>query len=391
MRIAHLITRMVVGGAQENTLFNCEDLIRLYGDDVLLVTGPALGPEGDLLRQGRGGPDERRGVPAQIVPSLRRAIDPWRDAQSYSALQRVIREFRPDVVHTHSAKAGFLGRLAAWKLRVPAIVHTVHGAPFHPYQNVASRTLFRWCERYAASRCHALISVADAMTELLVDAGVAPREKFTTIYSGMDVEPFLRAGDRREPMRQQFGFAPEHVVVGKIARLFHLKGHADVIRAAAEVVRTQPNVRFLFVGEGILRDQLQAQIDAAGLHDHFRFTGLVPPDEIPHYVGAMDLLVHASLREGLARALPQALIAGKPVVSYDVDGAREVVLNGQTGFLVSVGWKNLAQPLVALAGNPMLREQLGQEGRRRFADQFRHELMTRRIRELYERVLSGGQ
>jgi hypothetical protein len=158
---------------------------------VLLVTGLALGPEGDLLKQGRGGQGDQVQVPMRIVPSLRRAIDPWRDTSSYYALKQVLREFRPDVVHTHSAKAGFLGRLTAWKLRVPAIVHTVHGAPFHPYQNAAARNLFRGCERYAAQRCHALISVADAMTDLMVNANVAPREKFTTIYSGMDVEPFL--------------------------------------------------------------------------------------------------------------------------------------------------------------------------------------------------------
>jgi glycosyltransferase involved in cell wall biosynthesis len=387
MRIAHLITRMVVGGAQENTLFNCEDLIRLHGDEVLLVTGPAIGPEGDLLKQGRGRSDERIDVPTRIVPSLRRAIDPWRDTTSYLALKQVIREFQPDVVHTHSAKAGFLGRLAAWKMRVPAIIHTVHGAPFHPYQSAAARGLFRWCERYAARRCHALISVADAMTDLMVQAHVAPREKFTTIYSGMDVEPFLKADQHREAMRRELGFAPEHIVVGKIARLFHLKGHADIIRAAAEVVKSQPNVRFLLVGEGVLREQLQTQIDAAGLREHFRFAGLVPPSDIPKYIGAMDLLVHASLREGLARALPQALIAGKPVISYDVDGAREVTIPGQTGYLVPPQSGNLVRPMMELAGDPALRQRLGSEGRRRFADQFRHEFMTQRIRELYERVL----
>jgi len=247
--------------------------------------------------------------------------------------------------------------------------------------------LFRACERYAARRCHALNSVADAMTELLVGARVAPRQKFTTIYSGMDVEPFLKADEHRADMRQQLGLAPEHIVVGKIARLFHLKGHSDVIRAASEVVKTQPNVRFLFIGNGILRDKLQGQIDASGLRDCFRFAGLVPPSEIPRYIGAMDVLVHASLREGLARALPQALIAGKPVVSYDVDGAREVAITGQTGFLVAPDWTNLVQPLVALAADAAMRQRLGEEGRRRFADQFRHEFMTQRIRQLYEKVL----
>src|SRR3954447_18099612 len=172
MRVAHIITRMIIGGAQENTLYNCEDLIRLFGDDVLLIAGPALGPEGDLLQQGRGG-----GVPIRLIPGLRRAVHSRRGIASYFALKRAIREFRPDVVHTHSAKAGFLGRLAASALRVPAIIHTVHGAPFHPYQNAASRTLFRWCEWYAARHCHALISVADAMTDLMVRAGVAPCDK----------------------------------------------------------------------------------------------------------------------------------------------------------------------------------------------------------------------
>jgi glycosyltransferase involved in cell wall biosynthesis len=382
MRVAHVITRMIIGGAQENTLYNCQDLIRLYGDDVLLVTGPALGPEGDLLEQGRGG-----GVPICVVPDLRRSIDPRRDVAAYLALKRVIRDFRPDVVHTHSAKAGFLGRLAAASLRVPAIVHTVHGAPFHEYQNAAARSLFRCCEWYAARNCHALISVADAMTNLMVGVNVAPREKFTTIYSGMDVEPFLRADEYYGDIRRKLRYEPQHIVIGKIARLFHLKGHADVIRAAAEVVKYDANVRFLFIGDGILRDRLQQQIDAAGLTQHFQFAGLVPPAEVPCYVGAMDILVHASLREGLPRALPQALIAGKPVVAYDIDGAREVAITGQTGFLVPPRWEALVEPLKELTASPALRETLGKTGRERFTEQFRHEFMTRRIRDLYERVL----
>ena len=384
MRIAHLITRMIIGGAQENTLYNCEDLIRLFGDDVLLVTGPALGPEGDLLQQGRG-----EGVPTRIVSSMRRAIDPWRDSKSYFEIQRVLREFKPDVVHTHSAKAGFLGRLAASSLGVSAIIHTVHGAPFHPYQNAASRTLFRWCEWYAAGRCHALISVADAMSDLMVGAGVAPREKFTTIYSGMDVEPLLTADGHRQAMRVRLGYGPEHVVIGKIARLFHLKGHEDVIRAAAEVVKANMNVRFLLIGDGVLREKLQTQISSAGLAGHFHIAGLVPPSEIPCYIGAIDMLVHTSLREGLPRALPQSLIAGKPVVSYDIDGAREVAISGETGFLVPPRWEALVDPLVRLAGDPELRSRLGLAGQARFTDTFRHEFMTRRIRTLYERVISG--
>ena len=384
MRVAHIITRMIIGGAQENTLLCCRDLMRIHGDDVLLVTGPALGPEGDLLETVR-----EEEVPLALVPSLRRAIHPWRDAASYRALKRVLRDFRPDVVHTHSAKGGFLGRLAAASLGVPAIVHTVHGAPFHPYQSRGARALFIWCERYAARRCHAIVSVADAMTDLMVEARVAPREKFSTVYSGMDVEPFLAADSHRRAMRAELGFAPEHVVVGKIARLFHLKGHEYVIEAARRLVPQFPHVRFLWVGDGLLRERLAAEIERAGLTDRFHFAGLVPPDDIPKYLGAMDVLVHASLREGLARALPQALIAGKPVVSFDVDGAREVVVPGQTGFLVPPrSSDDLAAALEMLLADEALRHRLGHEGQRRFTDRFRHEHMAQQLRQLYARLLN---
>lgn len=387
MRIAHVITRMIIGGAQENTLYTCEDLLREYGDDVLLITGPALGPEGDLIGQGRGGE-----VPLALIPELRRAIDPVRDLRAYRALLRILRVFKPDVVHTHSAKGGFLGRVAASSLRVPVVVHTVHGAPFHPYQNPLARSVFRWCEWYAARRCDALISVADAMTELLVQARVASADKFTTVYSGMDVEPFLRAHERREEMRTKWGFEPHHVVIGKIARLFHLKGHEYLIAAAARIVRACPNARFLLVGDGILREQLSQELSRTGLSDHFHFTGLVAPAEVPDLIGAMDIVVHVSLREGLARALPQALIAGKPVVSYDVDGAREVVLPGQTGFLVPPrSVEPLADALIQLAQDAALRERFGQTGRDRFTDRFRHQSMTRQLRQIYEQLLAENR
>lgn len=385
MRVLHVITRMIVGGAQENTLYNCLDLIERFGDDVLLATGPSDGPEGELLGQGRGGR-----VPREILPALQRTISPRNDWLAYHELQRIIRRFRPDVVHTHSAKGGVLGRLAAWSQRVPAIVHTVHGAPFYPYQNPLTRRFYQWCEWYAARRCHALISVADAMTDLMVSAGVAPREKFTTIYSGMEVEPFLRSDEHRARMRVQLGYAESDVVIGKIARLFELKGHDDVIAAARQVCAAAPRAKFLFIGDGALRTDLERQIASAGLTGRFQFTGLIAPQEIPAHLSACDLLVHASLREGLARALPQALLAGKPVVSYDIDGAREVTITDQTGFLIPPrDLPALAEAISQLVLSPALRARLGATGRERFADQFRHETMTRRIRALYQQLLSA--
>ncbi len=383
MRVIHIITRMIIGGAQENTLFNCVDLRREYGDEVLLVTGPAMGPEGDLLTQGRAGD-----LAVNVVPELVRAISPAKDWVALRKLRQIIRDFKPDVVHTHSAKGGLLGRRAAFVESVPATVHTVHGAPFHPYQPALARAFFRMCETRAAKWCDRLISVADAMTDLLVRAKVADREKFVTIYSGMDVEPFIHADEKRDATRRSLGILPNHVVIGKIARLFHLKGHDDLITAAPSIVAACPDVRFLLVGDGVLRSSLQCRIDSLGLGSHFIFTGLVPPNVVPSMIGAMDTLVHTSFREGLARALPQALIAGRPVVSYDIDGAREVAVDHETGFLVRPGdTAQLSQRLIELVADDVARHRMGTTGKARFTERFRHETMTREIRKLYEQLL----
>ena len=382
MRILHIITRLIVGGAQENTILNCQDLRNEYQDDVLLVSGPGLGPEGSLEADARG-----RGVPLKIIPALKRPIHPMRDWQSYSAIARILRAYHPDVVHTHSGKAGLLGRLAAYRANIGVIVHTVHGAPFHHYQSRPARIFFRQCERIAAARCHAIISVADAMTDQLVAAKVAPREKFTTIYSGMDVESFLQANKQRQQVRHELGFTDDDVVVGKFARLFHLKGHQDFIAAVAKVASRMPQLRVVLVGDGILRPALEQQIMTAGLAGRVRLTGLVPPQQIPQLLAATDLVVHTSLREGLARVLPQALLAGRPVISYDIDGASEVVLERETGFLVQPGdVDTLAERIYELAHSDKLRAQLAQAGSQLCVKRFDHQQMTSQIHELYQRL-----
>ena len=386
MKILHVITRLMLGGAQENTVLSCMDMMRENGDDVLLVTGPPLGSEGDLIPFARKG-----GVPMELIPELRRSIHPARDLIAYRKIKRAIKNFQPDVVHTHSAKAGLLGRAAAWKLGVPAVLHTVHGAPFHPYQNGISRSFFRKCERWSARRCHHIISVADAMTDLLVAANVAPREKFTTIYSGMEIEPFLNSGHLRESVRRELGYKPEHVVIGKLARLFHLKGHKYLFRAARPIIEQCPNVRFLLVGSGILWRRFEDEVQEAGLSDYFQFLGLAPRERIPELLAAMDIVVHLSLREGLARVLPQALLAGKPVVSYDIDGAREVVITDQTGYLLPPeSQEPLVDAIVQLASDPALRDRLGAEGRRRCEPLFDHREMSRQIRTIYEKIVGQG-
>lgn len=382
MKIVHVITRMILGGAQENTLLSVEGQQDDWGDDVTLITGPSTGPEGSLLERAAAG-----GRQVRLLPELCRAVSPWNDWRSHQVLVRWLAELGPDIVHTHSSKAGILGRSAAWKLGLP-VVHTIHGSPFHPYQSRLANRAYRWAEGWAARRCDRLISVCDAMTDQYVAAGIAPRGKFVTVYSGMEVEPFLHPPRPRDVVRRELGLGPGEVVVAKVARLFELKGHDDVIAAAPQVIAANPQVRFLFIGDGILQSALQQQIARLGLTPYFLFTGLVPPQRVPELLGASDIVVHASLREGLARVLPQGLIAGKPVVSYDIDGAREVVIPGATGCLLNPrDIPALVSALLELAGDPSLRDRLGSEGRRRFTDQFRTQTMTRRLREIYHEVL----
>ena len=384
LRIVHVITRLILGGAQENTLLTVEGLDRRHGDDVTLITGPAEGPEGDLFDRA-----ERLGLKVELLPELVRPIRPATDLRAYRALRRAFRRLRPEVVHTHSAKAGMLGRAAAWHEKVPAIVHTVHGPSFGPFETPARNRLYLAAERWAARRCHALVSVCDAMTEQYLAAGVGRPEQYQTVYSGMDVEAFLHPPRPRAEVRRELGLAETDLAFGTVARLFENKGHDDILAVAPRVLAAHPDVRFVFIGDGIFRDRLVAETVRLGLAHAFRFVGLVPPGRIPELLGALDAVVHPSLREGLARVLPQSLLVGRPVISYDVDGAREVVLP-ETGILLRPrDLEGLSAAILRLADDPELRRAMGQEGRRRFTEQFRHETMTDRLRSLYERLLDA--
>ena len=383
MRIVHIITRLILGGAQENTLLTVEGLQHRHGDDVTLITGPAEGPEGDLF-----GRAERQGLKVEVMPELIRAVRPAVDTKAYRLLRRAIRRIGPEVVHTHSSKAGILGRAAAWRERVPAVVHTIHGLPFGPSESAAKNWLYVSLERWAARRCHKIVGVCDAMAEQALAAGVGRPGQFRTIYSGMEVEAFLNPRRTRAEVRRELGLADDEVAFGTVARLFERKGHDDILAVAPRILAENPKVRFVFVGDGLLRDRLRADAERLGVGEAVIFTGLVPPDRIPELLNAVDAVVHPSLREGLARVLPQALLVGRPVVSYDVDGAREVVLP-ETGFLLRPrDVDGLAGAVLSLAADPALRARLGGEGRRRFADQFRHETMTDQLRSLYVELLA---
>jgi len=381
MRVTHVITRLIVGGAQENTIASVRGLREKPGLEVDLVAGPTHGPEGSLESLVADEPHL-----LTIVPQLVRPLHPWRDYLAWRRLTELFRERRPEIVHTHSGKAGILGRLAAARAGVPIILHTIHGPSFGPFQDFLANALFRAAERHAAQVTTHFVVVAEAMKQQYLAAGVGRSGQFTRIFSGFPLEPFLSSTNDLQ-LRAKFGLTPDDIVIGKIARLFKLKGHDDLLAVAPKLVRGCPRIKFLLVGDGPWRGRFEHEVRTRGLVKHVVFTGLVAPANVPPLVGIMDLLVHLSLREGLPRALPQALAAARPVVAYDADGAREACLENETGFLLRPGdLCGLHERLLRLAKDAALRERLGRCGRQFVQQRFGVERMVDDLHQLYLRL-----
>jgi len=382
-RVLHIITRMIVGGAQENTLLSVEGLDRLPEFDVTLVTGVDDGPEGDLLTRARQTTD------LVVIDELGRSVNPFSDIVALVKLYRLTKAGRYHIVHTHSSKAGVLGRLAAAAAGTPVVVHTLHSLVFHDYQPWWLNRVLRLVKRALVPLTHHYISVSRIIAEKAVEAGVGAPARYSTVYSGMELDWYLDARPDPAAVRREFAIPPDALVIGKIARLFELKGHDQLFDAAPAVVERFPDVRFLLVGDGLLQDHLRRRARALGIERNVIFAGLIERERIPEMLSAMDVLVHTSLREGIARVLPQALAMGKPCVSFAIDGAPEVVIPGQTGELVDAGdTPGLAAALCRLLDDPELRARLGDGGRRLVDPMYRAETMVDEIAGIYRRLLA---
>jgi glycosyltransferase involved in cell wall biosynthesis len=378
MKIVHVITRLIVGGAQENTLLSCEGQ-HDRGHDVTLITGPPLGPEGSLMDRAAS-----YGYRVEVLDAMRRSVLPFKDWHAYRRLVKRFPEINPDVVHTHSSKAGIIGRWAAHKARVPMIVHTIHGLAFTASTSRVVNSAYRLAEKMTAPITTRIVCVADAMRDQSLAAHIGRPGQYVTVYSGMQTQPFLDPPTPRQRVRKELGLADEHIAIGTIARLFHLKGHDDLLDIAPELCRRHPNLRWLWVGDGLLRPDFERRIAAMGLKDRFILTGLVPPTRMPELTNAMDILVHPSRREGLARALPQGALARCPVITYNIDGNREGLIDGATGFLLpSFDKSRLAQALETLLANPDQRRRMGDAGREFALSRFGAAVMIDALEKVY--------
>ena len=387
MKIVHIITRLIVGGAQLNTLLSCRAQVAA-GHDVTLVYGPIYGPEGSLLEEAK-----QTGAHLVELTSLRRPVLPWQDVRCYFALRRLIHRLNPDVVHTHSSKAGILGRAAAWHEHVPRVVHTVHGLPFHDQQPRWLHHAYVLAERWAAKRCHHLIAITPEMVRAFEQKRIASSDRFTVIPSGLDLERV--AVDRASAgpaVRNEWGVPSTAPVVGVLGRLDRLKGQRDMLEVLPKLVEALPNLRLVFIGDGWDRPHVEQVVRDIGMDSRVIFTGRVSPDAVPRLLAAVDVKVLPSYQEGQSRTLAEALLAGCGIVAYDVGGIGSVCRDGDTGRLVPVGDREaLREAIEWMFDHPEKRAAMVQRGAALVRKAFDARAMTDRIEAVYKSEYDGAR
>lgn len=385
MHICHIITRLIIGGAQENTLLTCEGL-RADGHEVTLITGPTTGPEGSLVSRARAG-----GYRYIEVPELRRAVNPWFDARARRELRALLRRLRPDIVHTHSSKAGIIGRYAAAGAGLRCIVHTIHGMSFNRTQPAWLRRAYAFLERRAARRTQAIFTVADAMTAQSLAAGVGRPEQYATVYSGMEVGRFTPTQYDRAAVRRAWGVTDDEIVVATCARLFRRKGYEQLIPIMAAAAQREPRLRFVWIGDGAQRADYERELAQRGLTARTTLVGLVPPDEVPRLLRGADILAHTSQWEGLPRVVVQAGLMQVPAVAFAIDGTPEVVRDEETGRLAALNdGAAFVTALVELAQQPARRTALGQAARALCLERFDARRMVEVLEGHYARLTHGA-
>lgn len=383
-KVLHIITLFNVGGATENTIFTVAGLIE-KGYHVEIITGSSSSVNGSMHEA-----TKRLNIPVHTFPSLRRKISLLWDLLITFQLYRFIKKNQFDIVHTHSAKAGVVGRIAAWFARTPIIIHHNHGNPFHRFQNVFVHKLFKLIEKFASLFCVKIVSVTHTIVDEMVSNKIAPREKFRVIRSGFDVENFVNYdGSMDKSTRVRYGLTDSDIVIGKIARFSKLKGHIYLLKAFEKVSHRVSNAKLLLISDGEMKDELIRHIKEHNLESKVIFTGLVWPEEIPSIISILDIVVHTALLEGLPRVFAQSMLMGKPVIAFDLDGAHEVIVNGKNGYLIEP--KNidmLAEKIYDLASDLPKAKKFGEYAKNNIHDDFSIKAMVDNTDQLYKELIA---
>jgi glycosyltransferase involved in cell wall biosynthesis len=383
IRILRAITRLNIGGPAIHTILLTRDLNDGAEFQSVLVTGTPATHEGDFADLAR-----RDNVEPVVIEALGREINPFDDLVALAHMVRLVRQMRPDVVHTHMAKAGTVGRLAAQICRVPLIVHTYHGHVFHGYFGPLKTGLFLTIERALGLGTHRIVVVGDRQRDEIASYGVAPLDKLVPIRLGLELAPFLEAERWRGELRRELGIGPRTPLVGIVARLVPIKAHEVFFDAARLVVAALPEACFLVIGDGERRAELEQHVQRIGLADRVRFLGW--RRDLPRVHADLDVVVLASRNEGSPVALIEALAAARPVVATAVGGVPEVVLHGETGVTVPPSdAAALAEGVLRVLRDASLGQRFGAAGRRHVYPRYDASRLVDDMRGLYRRELAA--
>lgn len=376
LRVLHIITNLAVGGASETAIAHC----RLADPDRIeasILCGAASPGEPTLVESAMGD-----GVKVEIFDGLKHALNPIADWRASHALRSWLRINRVDVVHTHGSKAGVLGRIAASKASVPAIIHTVHGWGHHSFQHPLMRRILIEAERKAALVTNHMIAVSQVNVNTGLEDGIGLPEQYSVIPSGIPIEKFRDVSVDSQSMRSELGIPHHAVVIGTVGRLAPQKAPQNFVSMAAIIAAEVPNSHFIWAGGGPLEHAFLDQIERCGLQGRIHYLGY--RDDVPQLLRVFDVFVLTSLWEGLPRVFPQAMCAQLPIVATRVDGAAEAIDHGITGFLVDPGdSKTQSEYVVQLLNDPELRVSMGNEGLRRVDPKFSEVAMARAVEQIY--------
>jgi glycosyltransferase involved in cell wall biosynthesis len=384
IRVLRLIARLNMGGPALHVAYLTKGLEE-RGYDTTLLAGSLARGEGSMSFVA-----EELGVEWYPVPQLHREISPLYDTLSIIRLVKWIRGVRPHILHTHTAKAGAVGRIAAQlagDARPPIIVHTFHGHVLRGYFDPVRTAVFRGLERSLAKATTRLIAVSPEVRDDLVSFGVAPPEKFSVIRLGIDLDRRVTSGGDGAELRRLFGVEPDEFVVGWIGRMTAIKHVDDVLLAFRRLRDRGVNARLCIVGDGPDREQVEQRAHDLAVSRHTLFVGY-QRDVAPYY-SFFDALVLPSANEGTPVVAIEALAAGCPVVATRVGGVPDVIEDDADGMLLRVGdVEGIAKALARLALDPELRRRLGEAGRERTIPRYRVERLVDDIDALYRQLLS---
>ena len=381
IKVLHVITRLIKGGAQENTLLTVVNLNKKRYQTAL-VSGPTIGVEGEIESQAL-----RLGVDLTIIPELVRKVSPIMELKALYKLYRFIKKGQYDIVHTHSAKGGFLGRLAAKLAGVQIIVYTPHGQMFYGYYGNFLSRVIAWTEKFAALLTDRIFVLTPIEKLEHLQYGVGSPSQYAVVYSGVPLESFSNVKVNKSRKRHEFGLNEINKVCIFVGRLAPVKGHQYLISAIPKVLENVPSAKFVLVGDGELRYDLEKQVLDLGVKENVIFTGL--RDDVPELLAMSDLFVLSSINEGMGRVLVEAMAVGLPVVATKVGGVPAVVVDGETGMLVPPKNPNaLADAIVRLLKDEYMRRRMGEAGRCRVYPDFGVEAMVRKIENVYEELIA---